>query len=54
MAAGHYQFEAIHSFTDGKGRTGRTLNIRYLVDKQLLELPVLHLSRYITQNKTDY
>jgi Fic family protein len=54
MAAGHYQFEAIHPFTDGNGRTGRILNILYLVDKQLLELPVLYLSRYITRNKTDY
>ena len=54
MAAGHYQFEAIHPFADGNGRTGRILNILYLVDKQLLELPVLYLSRYITQNKTDY
>jgi len=54
MAAGHYQFEAIHPFIDGNGRTGRILNILYLVDKQLLELPVLYLSRYITQNKTDY
>lgn len=54
MAAGHYQFEAIHPFTDGNGRTGRILNILYLVDKQLLELPVLYLSRYIIQNKADY
>ncbi len=54
MAVGHYQFEAIHPFTDGNGRTGRVLNILYLVDKQLLELPVLYLSRYIIQNKADY
>lgn len=54
MAAGHYQFEAIHPFTDGNGRTGRVLNILYLVDKQLLELPVLYLSRYIIHNKADY
>jgi len=54
MAVGHYQFEAIHPFTDGNGRTGRVLNILYLVDKQLLELPVLYLSRYIIQHKADY
>ncbi len=54
MAVGHYQFEAIHPFTDGNGRTGRVLNILYLVDKQLLELPVLYLSRYIIHNKADY
>ena len=54
MAVGHYQFEAIHPFTDGNGRTGRLLNILYLVDKQLLELPVLYLSRYIIHNKADY
>lgn len=54
MAVGHYQFEAIHPFTDGNGRTGRILNILYLVDKQLLDLPVLYLSRYIIQNKADY
>ena len=54
MAVGHYQFEAIHPFTDGNGRTGRVLNILYLVDQGLLELPVLYLSRYIIQNKEDY
>jgi len=54
MAVGHYQFEAIHPFTDGNGRTGRVLNILYLVDQGLLELPVLYLSRYIIQNKDDY
>lgn len=54
MAAGHYQFEAIHPFIDGNGRTGRVLNILYLVDKRLLELPVLYLSRYIIQHKADY
>lgn len=54
MAAAHYQFEAIHPFTDGNGRTGRVLNILYLVDKKLLALPVLYLSRYIIQHKQDY
>lgn len=54
MAVGHYQFEAIHPFTDGNGRTGRILNILYLVDKGLLDVPVLYLSRYIIQHKADY
>jgi len=54
MAVAHYQFEAIHPFTDGNGRTGRVLNILYLVDQQLLNLPVLYLSRHIIQNKVDY
>jgi Fic family protein len=50
----HYQFEAIHPFTDGNGRTGRILNILYLVFKGLLDLPVLYLSKYIIEQKTDY
>jgi Fic family protein len=50
----HYQFEAIHPFTDGNGRTGRVLNLLYLVETGLLEIPVLYLSRYIIQNKHDY
>lgn len=54
MAVGHYQFEAIHPFTDGNGRTGRILNILYLVDQGLLKLPVLYLSRDIIRNKADY
>lgn len=54
MAAAHYQFEAIHPFTDGNGRTGRVLNILYLVDKKLLDLPVLYLSRYLIHHKQDY
>ncbi len=54
MAVGHYQFEAIHPFTDGNGRTGRILNLLYLVEQQLLELPVLYLSRAIINSKTDY
>jgi len=54
MAVGHYQFEAIHPFTDGNGRTGRVLNILYLVDQGLLQLPVLYLSRHIIRHKADY
>ncbi len=54
LAIIHYQFEAIHPFYDGNGRTGRILNILYLVEKKLLDLPVLYLSRYIIQHKTDY
>ncbi len=54
MALMHYQFEAIHPFHDGNGRTGRILNILYLIEAKLLEIPVLYLSRYIIENKTDY
>lgn len=54
MAVGHYQFEAIHPFTDGNGRTGRILNILYLVEQDLLDIPVLYLSRYIIRHKSDY
>jgi len=54
MAAGHYQFEAIHPFTDGNGRTGRVLNILYLVEQNLLSLPILYLSRFIIANRTEY
>lgn len=54
MAVAHYQFEAIHPFTDGNGRTGRVLNILYLIEQQLLSLPILYLSRYIVLNKPDY
>ena len=54
MAVMHYQFEAIHPFTDGNGRTGRILNILYLVQEKLITLPILYLSRYIIQNKNDY
>lgn len=54
MAVGHYQFEAIHPFTDGNGRTGRVLNSLFLVHEGLLPLPILYLSRYIIENRTDY
>jgi Fic family protein len=54
MAVMHYQFEAIHPFPDGNGRTGRILNLLFLVDKGLLDIPVLFLSRYIIANKADY
>ena len=54
MAVGHYQFEAIHPFSDGNGRTGRILNILFLIQEELLSLPILYLSRYIIGNKTDY
>ncbi len=54
LAIIHYQFESIHPFTDGNGRTGRILNILYLVLKGLLDIPVLYLSRYIIQHKSDY
>src|SRR5882762_1911378 len=54
MAAAHYQFEAIHPFTDGNGRTGRVLNSLFLVEQGLLALPILYLSRYIIANRADY
>lgn len=54
MAIIHHQFESIHPFTDGNGRTGRIVNILYLVLKKLIDLPVLYLSRYITQTKGEY
>ncbi len=54
MAIIHYQFESIHPFYDGNGRTGRIINILYLVLQDLLEIPVLYLSRFITKNKADY
>lgn len=54
MAVVHYQFEAIHPFSDSNGRTGRILNILYLVQQGLLDIPVLYLSRYIIENKADY
>lgn len=54
MAIIHHQFESIHPFYDGNGRTGRIINILYLVQKGLLHLPVLYLSQYIIKNKSDY
>ena len=54
MAVAHYQFEAIHPFTDGNGRTGRVLNLLMLVEQGLLDLPVLYLSRYILRHRADY
>lgn len=54
MAVAHYQFEAIHPFTDGNGRTGRVLNSLFFVSEGLLTLPILYLSRYIIQHKADY
>lgn len=50
----HHQFESIHPFSDGNGRTGRVVNILYLVLQGLLDFPVLYLSRYIIKNKTEY
>ena len=50
----HHQFESIHPFTDGNGRTGRVLNILYLVLMHLLDIPVLYLSRFIIKNKAEY
>jgi Fic family protein len=54
MAVGHYQFEAIHPFIDGNGRTGRVLNILFLIQAELLTLPILYLSRHIIAHKADY
>lgn len=54
LAAQHYQFEAIHPFADGNGRTGRILNVLFLMDAGLLHQPVLYLSRYIIEKKDEY
>jgi Fic family protein len=54
LAIIHHQFESIHPFYDGNGRTGRIINILYLVMNELLDLPVLYLSRYIIQHKAMY
>ena len=54
MAIIHYQFESIHPFYDGNGRTGRIINILYLILEELQTLPILYLSNYIIKNKTDY
>lgn len=54
LAVIHHQFESIHPFYDGNGRTGRIINVLYLVLKELLDSPILYLSRYIIRNKTAY
>lgn len=54
LAVMHYQFESIHPFYDGNGRTGRILNVLYLVLNELIDSPILYLSKYIIQNKNDY
>ena len=54
MAIMHYQFEAIHPFLDGNGRTGRIVMILYLVLTKRLELPILFLSKYILENRDEY
>lgn len=54
MSIAHFQFEAIHPFRDGNGRTGRIFNIHYLTKKGLLDYPILYLSRYILSNKDEY
>ena len=54
MVVGHYQFEAIHPFTDGNGRTGRILNLLFLVEQNLLDQPVLYLSRAIIRQRDKY
>ncbi len=54
MAVMHYQFESIHPFYDGNGRTGRIINVLYLILEHLLDLPVLYMSSYIIKNKKDY
>ncbi|MGI4874244.1 MAG: Fic family protein [Janthinobacterium lividum] len=54
MALIHYQFEAIHPFADGNGRTGRILNVLYLMQQELLTIPVLYLSGYILANRDEY
>ncbi|MBL7143312.1 MAG: Fic family protein [Phycisphaerae bacterium] len=54
MAVAHYQFESIHPFYDGNGRTGRIINVLYLILENMLSSPILYLSRYIIQNKPAY
>ncbi len=54
MAVMHYQFEAIHPFTDGNGRTGRVLNMLYLMHRRLLSAPILYLSRFLIERRNDY
>ena len=54
LAMIHYQFESIHPFYDGNGRTGRIINILYLILKDLIDTPILYLSKYIIRNKMEY
>lgn len=54
LAILHYQFESIHPFYDGNGRTGRILNILYLIINELFDIPILYLSSYINENKSEY
>jgi len=54
LALIHYQFEAIHPFSDGNGRTGRIINLLYLAHTNLLDLPILYLSKFIIENKNNY
>ena len=54
MAIIHHQFESIHPFGDGNGRTGRIMNILYLIQTEILDLPILYLSRFITHHKSEY
>lgn len=54
MAIVHHQFESIHPFPDGNGRIGRIINVLYLTQKNLLDIPILYLSRFITANKSEY
>jgi len=54
LAVSHYQFEAIHPFRDGNGRAGRILNILLMIQKKLLDVPILYLSAYVIENKGDY
>jgi Fic family protein len=54
MAVAHYQFESIHPFYDGNGRTGRIINVLYLILEKMLSSPILYLSRYIIHNKSAY
>ncbi|MAY86315.1 MAG: addiction module protein [Pseudooceanicola sp.] len=54
LAIMHYQFEAIHPFFDGNGRTGRVINMLFMVENGLLDTPILYLSKYIIENKNEY
>lgn len=54
LALIHYQFEAIHPFTDGNGRTGRIINILFLIQEKLLKLPVLYMSKYLIEHRNEY